>query len=111
MAVESSGRAAASQSERSTTIDNISTYSVIAFGPRGVQNAIDGPAEPPMPDAFGQFLRVLPTMLFCLTLTGAANAAGPVVGWGNDSDGRSEAVPLSEAEIRELQSLGYLPEE
>ena len=25
--------------------------------------------------------------------------------------GRSEAVPLSEAEIRELQSLGYLPEE
>ncbi len=37
-------------------------------------------------------LRILPTMLFCLTLTGAADAAGstgPVVGWGDDGDGQA----------------------
>ena len=36
--------------------------------------------------------RLLPTMLFCLALTGAADAAastGPVVGWGDDSYGRA----------------------
>ncbi len=34
-------------------------------------------------------LRVLPAVLFCLTLTGAADAAGPVVGWGRDDLGQS----------------------
>jgi hypothetical protein len=36
-------------------------------------------------------LRVLPTMLLCLTLLGAADAAasdGPVIGWGDDSYGQ-----------------------
>jgi hypothetical protein len=28
-------------------------------------------------------------MLFCLTLTGAADAAGPVVGWGDDNYGQA----------------------
>ncbi len=40
--------------------------------------------------ALTQRLRILPTMLFCLTLTGAADAAalaGPVVGWGFDDYG------------------------
>ncbi len=37
-------------------------------------------------------LRFLPAVLLCLTLTGAADAAGatgPVVGWGYDGDGRA----------------------
>jgi hypothetical protein len=37
------------------------------------------------------FVRVLPTMLLCLTLTGAADAAGPVVGWGYNH--RGQATP------------------
>jgi hypothetical protein len=45
--------------------------------------------------------RALPTVLLCLTLTGAAHAAasdGPIVGWGLDSDG--QATPwFSEAVI------------
>jgi hypothetical protein len=44
-------------------------------------------ASPPAP-----LLRVLPTMLFCLTLTGATAAAastGAVVGWGLDTDGQA----------------------
>ena len=39
-----------------------------------------------MTSAVAPLLRILPTMLFCLTLTGAADATastGPVVGWGN----------------------------
>ena len=41
-----------------------------------------------MTNRFAHFLRVLPSMLFCLTLIGAADAAvsnGPVVGWGRGS--------------------------
>jgi hypothetical protein len=34
-------------------------------------------------------LHVLPAVLFCLTLTGAADAAGPVVGWGYDYYGQA----------------------
>ena len=39
-----------------------------------------------MTSTLAQLLRVLPSVLFCLTLTGAADAtasAGPVIGWGN----------------------------
>jgi hypothetical protein len=32
-------------------------------------------------------LRVFPTVLFCLTLTGTASAGGPVVGWGWNVNG------------------------
>jgi len=35
------------------------------------------------------FLRVLPTVLLCLTLTGAADATGPVVAWGLDDWGQA----------------------
>ena len=47
---------------------------------------------PAMTSPTASLLRVLPTMLFCLTLTGAANATasdGPVVGWGDDFYGQA----------------------
>jgi hypothetical protein len=54
--------------------------------------------------AQGQFLRVLPTVLFCLALTGAAHADGPVVGWGYDVEGQATA-PTRSTESAGQQAL------
>jgi hypothetical protein len=50
------------------------------------------PAVRPVTSPPAPLLRVLYTVLLCLTLTGAADAAalaGPVIGWGRDSNGQA----------------------
>jgi len=45
-----------------------------------------------MTSSSAPFLRVLLTVLFCLAMTGAVDAAasdGPVICWGSDGDGRA----------------------